>query len=222
MFTSKIQKTLFTLLVCALGFIALQIPFTKLLGANVKFTMFDFYAPIVGIFLGSPIGLAAVVVTQLVNWAFHGFALDAGTIIRFFPILAATLYFSKKSLWQVILPVVCMIAFLAHPEGRAAWMFSLYWLIPIAMYFAHEKAVLAKALGATFTAHAVGGALWIWTFNMKAAIWMSLIPIVWKERGLMALGITLTYYTFKAILNWSTKRGYLPLAALTKATNVKQ
>jgi len=40
----------------------------------------------------------------------------------------------KKFLLNIVLPLVCMLIFVLHPVGRAAWMYSLYWLIPIVLY----------------------------------------------------------------------------------------
>ena len=79
------KKILFLAAFVALGFGAMQVPFSQLLGAqNLKFSLFDFYGPIAGAFFSSAIGLITVFVMQLINWAWHGFATDAGTIIRFF------------------------------------------------------------------------------------------------------------------------------------------
>jgi hypothetical protein len=219
MFSEKNQKYLFILAFVILGIVLMQIPFTALVGAKARFTMFDFFGPIVGGFLGSVTGLITVLAMQIANWAWHGFAVDAATIIRFFPMLAAVLYFSKKSKLLLAIPVIAMLAFWAHPEGRQAWPFALYWLIPIAMYFLHDRFNFARALGATFTAHAVGGALWIWTFNMKATIWMSLIPVVWKERGLMALGMVLAYVFFSALFSALAKQGWAKLSFLKLHNN---
>lgn len=210
------KQKIFTLLAFALvGFVLMQVPFTALVGAGAHFTLFDFFAPIVGAFLGSVPGLLAVLGIQLVNWAIHGFDLNIATLLRFLPILAATFYFTKKSIWQIIIPVLAIVAFLAHPQGRAAFLFTLYWLIPIAMYFLRDRFVFARALGATFSAHAVGGALWIWAFNTPATVWLGIImPLVWKERGLMAVGITLSFYAFKWLLTRAPVRAALHLPAL--------
>ena len=196
----RIKQFAFLALFIILGFLAMQVPFSKIIGSNLKFNLFDFYGPIVGGFVGSTIGAVIVLIMQLINWAWHGFTTDAATLIRFLPVLFSVLYFAHKSKWTLLVPTICMIAFWAHPEGRIAWTYTLYWFIPIAMYFLHEKFIFARALGATFTAHAVGGALWIWVFNMNASLWIGLIPIVWKERGLMAIGITLTFLLFNFIL----------------------
>ena len=196
------KKLLFFALFVLIGFGAMQVPFSQLVGAkSIKFSLFDFYGPIAAAFVGSVWGVIAVAVMQLTNWAWHGFHTDLGTIIRLFPILFSVLYFAKKSRWTLLVPAICMIAFWAHPEGRIAWYYAIYWLIPIVAYFFYDRFLIARALGTTFTAHAVGGALWIWGLNMKAALWIGLIPIVWKERMLMAIGIMFTYMAFNYLLS---------------------
>lgn len=200
------KKIIFIIVFAAVGFLAMQIKFTQIVGSSLKFSLFDFYGPIVAGFIGSIWGLLTVALMQLANWAWHGFAIDAATIIRFFPMLLAVLYFAKKSKLILIAPVIAMISFWFHPEGRQAWYFALYWLIPLIMYFLHDKLLFARALGATFTAHSVGGMLWIWTFNLKASAWIGLIPIVWLERGLMAIGITLTFIAFNYLLSLIDKK----------------
>ena len=79
------------------------------------------------------------------------------------------------------------------------------------MHFFRERSVFARALGATFTQHSVGGALWIWVFHLKAPLWIGLIPVVWKERLLMAAGITLTYILFNYILGLIVQKTALRL-----------
>lgn len=192
------------------GILLCQIPFTYLVGANARFTLFDFFGPIAGSLLGALPGVFAVILVQIINWAIHGFTFQPATIIRFFPIIAATLYFSRPSKWWLIVPGAALVAFVVHPEGRQAAVFTLYWLIPFIAHRLSHRFVFAKALAATFIAHAIGGALWIWTFNMKTAIWINLIPVVWKERGLMALGITLAYFACEKIVQISMIKSWLP------------
>jgi hypothetical protein len=212
MFNKKIQKRIIFLIIFALiGFVVMQIPFVQLVGSKVKFTLFDFFGPMAGAFLGSVWGVAAVALMQLGNWAIHGFALDAGTIIRFFPMLFAVWYFARKSNITLAVPVIAMIAFWAHPEGRVAWPFALLWLIPIVAHFGRERFLIFRALGATFTAHSVGGALWIWVFNLKAAVWMGLIPVVLIERGLFAVGIAVSYVVTNVVLNFAVKKNWFKL-----------
>lgn len=180
----------------------MQVPFSRILGVtDIKFNLFDFYGPIAGAFIGSIWGLVLVAIMQVINWAFHGFQTDYATIIRFFPMLLAVLYFARKTPWLLAVPGAAMIAFWIHPEGRQVWYYAFYWIIPFAMYFLRDRFLFARALGATFTAHSVGSVLFLWIFNLKAAIWTSLIPIVWMERGLMAIGITLVYMAFNFLLS---------------------
>ena len=185
------QNLYFIAIFTILGFLALQVPVTQLVGSKAKFTLFDAFGPIAGSFIGTVPGVIAVFLMQLFNFLVHGAnVLDMGTIIRFFPSLFAVAYFSRKSKLGIIVPLLAIVAFNAHPIGRSVWYFSLFWLIPIICHFFRDGFLLARpdrnrapqgarstaiggavsigarALGATFTAHAVGGAIWAWTFDL--------------------------------------------------------
>jgi len=65
---SNTQKKLFFLtLFSVVGFISLQIPFNKVVGSNVSFTLFDFFAPIAGGFLGPVFGIGSVFTVEVIN-----------------------------------------------------------------------------------------------------------------------------------------------------------
>lgn len=201
----KKNQIIFIFIFTILGLFALQVPFTRLLGSNVKFTLFDFLAPTAGAFLGSVPGIISVFLMQLLNYFLHGNKIDIGGIIRLFPTLFAIFYFAKKRNSNVLISFLAIFAFNLHPIGRSAWQYSLFWLIPIAANFFHKN-LFARSLGATFTAHAVGGALWVWAFGLTKAMWLALIPQVIVERTLMALGICGFYLIFGKILNLALKK----------------
>lgn len=206
------ENILFIAIFAIVGFIALQIPVAQLEGSKVKFTAYDAFAPIAGAFIGSIPGVIAVFLMQFFNFLAHGIHIeDIGTIIRFFPMLFATLYFAKKGKFNLIVPAIAIIAFAIHPIGRTVWYFSLFWTIPIIAYFLRDRFLFARALGSTFTAHAVGGALWIWTFSLPAPVWNSLIPVVIAERFLFALGIVGSFVMVNNILCFLGKKNILNL-----------
>jgi len=206
------KNVLFISIFVILGFIALQIPVAQLAGSKVKFTIYDALAPVAGSFIGSIPGAIAVFLMQFFNFLVHGAQIeDAGTVIRFFPMLFAVLYFSKKGMVNLIIPALAIVAFIAHPIGRTVWYFPLFWLIPIIAHFFRDRFLLARALGATFTAHAVGGALWIWVFALPAPVWISLIPIVALERSLFALGICVSFVLVNNLLAFLEKKHILNL-----------
>lgn len=206
------KNLLFIALFAIVGFIALQIPVAQLEGSRVKFTAYDAFAPVAGSFIGSIPGVIAVFLIQFFNFLVHGAHIeDAGTIIRFFPMLFAVLYFAKKGKFNLVVPAVAIVAFVAHPIGRDVWYFSFFWTIPIVAYFLRDRFLFARALGATFTAHAVGGALWIWTFSLPAPVWNSLIPVVVAERLLFALGITGSFVLVNNLLCLLEKKRILDL-----------
>jgi len=195
------RKIIFTVIFTLVGLLAFQVSLNQLVGSKVNFTLFDAFGPITAAFLGTIPGIIALAVIQGTNFLIHGASvIDAGTIIRFFPILFAALYFSKKTKWNLVIPLLAMLAFNLHPIGRSAWYFSLYWLIPVAMYFFQNKSLFARSLGATFTAHAVGGAAWVWAFGLSKEIWVSLIPVVLVERLIFAVGIAFMYVMVNNLL----------------------
>ncbi len=201
------QNLWFIAIFTVLGFLALQVPVTQLVGSKAKFTLFDAFGPIAGSFIGTVPGVVAVFLMQLFNFLVHGAnVLDVGTIIRFFPSLFAVAYFSRKSKLGVIVPLLAIVAFIANPIGRSVWYFSLFWLIPIVCHFFRDRFIVARALGATFTAHAVGGSLWIWAFALPKAVWVSLIPIVAMERALFTVGIMVAYVVVTNALGYFMKQ----------------
>src|SRR5579872_833379 len=76
------------------------------------------------------------------------------------PGLCASLYWATHNfLVRVILPIACMALFIAHPVGSQAFIYSLYWLIPVVLYLIPQRSLFLTALGSTFVAHAVGSVI---------------------------------------------------------------
>lgn len=213
---TKLQKKLFFLVLFTLvGFIALQIPFNKLVGSNVSFTLFDFFGPIAGAFLGPIFGIFSVLAVEVGNMLMKHSPWTTGAIIRLFPTLFAVYYFATVAKqgggkWILTVPILAILAFIAHPIGRQVSYYALmFWSIPLIAY-KFRKNLFMKSLGATFTTHAVGGAVWIWAFNLKAAVWTSLIPVVIEERILFASGIAASYLIVKFTLSYLASKKILP------------
>lgn len=211
------SKILFAIAFVIVGFIALQIPVNVLAGSRVKFTFFDLLAPISGAFLGSAFGIVSVLAVTVVNLALHGFsgvdkssAVKLVATLRFLPLIFGTWAFAKKEGKLLIVPALAILAFNLHPIGRTVWYYSLFWTIPFLMYPFRERFLLARALSSTFTAHAVGGAVWIWAFNLPAPIWKSLIGVVVLERSVFALGISAMYILSNNVLAILASKKLLP------------
>ena len=177
---SKQQKKLFFLVLFSLvGFLSLQIPFNKLAGSNVSFTLFDFFGPIAGAFLGPVAGITSVLTVEVVNNLIKHTPWTTGTIIRLFPTLFAVFYFATvtkqgRGKWILAVPILAILVFLIHPIGRQVPYYAvMFWSIPLIAY-KFKNNIFMKSLGATMTAHSVGGAAWIWVFNLKAQVWNGL------------------------------------------------
>lgn len=132
------RTVLFIAIFTIVGFIALQIPVTKLAGSAAKFTVFNAFAPITGAFIGSVPGVIAVMLMQLTNFLVHGAQVqDIGTIIRFFPMLFAVLYFARRSKLNLIIPIVIAERFLFAFGVAASYIF-----VNNLLYALEQKGVL--------------------------------------------------------------------------------
>ncbi|MBU0999941.1 hypothetical protein KKE78_00895 [Patescibacteria group bacterium] len=214
--TSITKKLFFVALFSVVGFIALQIPFNQIMGSDVSFTLFDFFGPMAGGFLGPVLGIASVFGVEVFNIWIKQTPLTTGTIIRIFPTLFAVFYFAviakKKYQGRLILavPILCTLAFIVHPIGRQVPYYPLmFWWIPVAAYFKRNNLFL-KSLGATFTAHAVGSTAFLWALNLPAEVWRNLPPIVAAERLLFATGIAASYLVVKYTLTFLANKKVLP------------
>lgn len=104
-----------------------------------------------------------------------------------------------------------MAAFIAHPVGSQAFLYSFYWLIPVAIYLMGRNSLFAQALGSTFTAHAVGSVIWLYANPMTPEIWLALIPVVLVERLVFASGIVLVYQIIAMIQTNSYKTAFFKI-----------
>ena len=215
-FTRK--RIIFLLLFFILVLIGKNINFSPLVGAeNQFFTLYQFFGPTAGAFLGPIFGGISVLIAQVADFFIVGKEWSLISLLRFLPMLFAVYYFGyfkrkdkmSGTVVSVIVPLICIALFILHPVGREVWFFSLYWLIPVLAKILPEKvpgSLLFRSYGATFAAHAVGGAIWIWTVPMPASAWISLIPIVAYERALFGLGIAGSYVVFNSVLDYVIKK----------------
>lgn len=204
-FTTK--RIMFLLAFFILVLIGKNINFSAVIGVdNQFFTLYQFFGPIAGAILGPVFGVIAVGLAQIADFLILGKQLGLINILRLTPMLFAAFYFGyKKKYLGAIVPVICMGLFIAHPVGRDAWLYSMYWLIPILGAVLPRKVpgrLFFQSLGATFTAHAVGSVLWLYSVPMEAGAWMGLIPIVAWERFLFGMGIVGSYLVFNTALDY--------------------
>ncbi len=203
---NAVSGIVFLILFAALAYIALQIPVFALVGVTGKsFTLFEFFGPVAGAFIGLQ-GVIAVGLAKLSNAALTGSPFGIWDIAKMTPMMFAAYYFYRNGVrgfgdrLGIIIPAAAMIAFWLNPVGQQAWFYALYWLIPIAVKFLPDR-LLLRSLGSTFTAHAVGSVLFLYTIPTAPALWLALIPIVALERGAFALGISASHIVFTNVMD---------------------
>lgn len=122
------------------------------------------------------------------------------TLALYIPGFFGSLYWASQSAAvRIAIPALCMLLFTLHPVGSQAYAYSLFWLIPIALYFVPKKSLFLEALGSTYTAHAVGSVIWLYATEMSPATWLGLIPVGCAERILFAGGMTAAHVAIAKI-----------------------
>jgi hypothetical protein len=167
------------------------------------------------------VGAWSRVPTIITTCAF-GFFIRMMTGASFLPMLAywvpglcAALYWQIPSkVYRIGLPLLCMILFVSHPVGVSAAPYAFYWFIPVMIAMMRSRTIWHDALASTFTAHAVGSVIWLYTVPLTAAAWIALIPLVACERMVYASGIVVGH----SIIAWcmSLERKSLRKASLEK------
>lgn len=203
---SYVRGIVFLVLFLALAYVALQINVFALKGVTGKsFTLFEFFGPTAGAFIGVA-GLVAVGAAKLLNAILSGSPLSLIDLAKLTPMVFAAYYFWRNDArgaqdrLGLLVPAAAMLAFWLHPVGQQAWLYALYWLIPIIAKFLPDR-LFFRSLGSTFTAHAVGSVLFLYTIPSEPGLWLMLIPIVAMERLSFALGISASYIIFTNALN---------------------
>lgn len=189
-----------TLLIAA--FIGSFIAITPIVGSSFSFFRVNaMVLPLSGMFgmMTMVLTVGCALVSKLNIFSF-------GNIIMFLvyhiPSFCGALYFASvvshhnvlKKLLFCLIPLACMLLFIAHPVGSHVPYYSFFWLIPVITALISHNSFLLHALGSTFTSHAVGTILWLYTHTTTVQFWHMLMPIVPFERIVLATGMTLLYY----------------------------
>jgi hypothetical protein len=134
-------------------------------------------------------------------------------IVYHLPTFFGTVYFQSHRTgtpkkWQFLIKVSlalaiisCIIGFVAHPVGRQVFYYAGFWLLPLGTLMLSSEYRFLHALGSTFTVHAFGTLLWIYTHTTVPAFWIALIPLVIIERLVFASGMTAVIYGITRLHN---------------------
>jgi len=194
------KKIIFLLIFTVLALVAFQVPISQIIGSKQNFTLFELLGPTGGMFLGPLLGAVSAFFVRTLNIIIFHQPVDLLTVIRFLPAILAAAYFGLNQKKTAIIFPICISLFLLNPIGRQAWLYPMIWLIPFLATF-WKKNLLLNSLGATFTSHAVGSVIFLYAFGLTPAVWLSLIPVVFIERGVFTIGIYLSCLAFNFVLD---------------------
>jgi hypothetical protein len=158
------------------------------------FTASSMLLPLSGAF-GGILGSTTFLVIGMIIRLLTGSVLSFKILVYHIPGFFASAYWARPTKYlSIMLPIVCMALFIAHPVGRLAAPYALYWLIPVIISFFSNKTVFMHSLSSTFIAHAVGSVIWLYATPETPVFWYALIPVVAVERLVMAIGMTAAYH----------------------------
>lgn len=158
--------------------------------------------PTLGALLGITVSLPLVIGYFIIKGSVGFGLITAGLPTLCSAALWSSLYEKNRVmrvLLQLLLPATCMALFALHSVGSQALLYTLYWLIPMALFFVRHTSY-SVALSSTFVAHAVGSVIWLYTIPMTAEQWIGLIPVVAVERLLFATGALLFYSVISSLM----------------------
>jgi hypothetical protein len=157
------------------------------------FSGINFFGPLLGVWLGMPLAAGLLIGRAFIKSFFMGTSLFTPLVYHIPTICASTYFLPGKRLIKIVIPLVAIAMFIAHPVGRQAFWYSSFWLIPLVIAFIPHRSVFLTALGSTFTAHAVGSVLWLYWVGVSAETFALLMPIVPLERMVYALGMVIIH-----------------------------
>lgn len=198
------RKGLLPIVVSLFSSIALFIftffPVNSVVGSHFSFfSVSDVLMPLIG---NLGFGFISFVVASRLMLKMFLVGAPLTALVYYIPGAFASAYWATKNkLLGLVVPLACMVAFLAHPVGLAAAPYTFYWFIPMALYFVPRKSIFFHSLTSTFIAHSVGSVVWLYLHPMSPSAWMSLIPVVAAERFLFATSMTAVYCALSYLKN---------------------
>jgi hypothetical protein len=174
---------------------------------TIFFSATNFCMPLIGSFGG--VGVATGVWALMLAYRLLVGSFAWSTLAFYIPGYGAALYLATRSRWMRCgVPVACFALFLLHPVGWQAALYSAYWLIPLFIGTKATRSFFMEALGATFTAHAIGSVLWLYTVPMTPVAWLALIPIVAVERVTFAAGMVVMHSSISYVTTLLSKLAF--------------
>ena len=172
---------------CSISLLLACMPFTMMFGT--KWAWFSCASMVVPA-LGYHYSLVYVIFYIFTKSLFV-FSFPAFFAVKRLPLFFATwaLRSPDKKMF-IVVPFGAMVLFVLHPVGFQAWYYSCYWFIPMIAYRWAQSTMIARVIGASFVAHAVGSVIFLYSsVHLTADFWIALIPVVAIERMIIACGM---------------------------------
>lgn len=101
---------------------------------------------------------------------------------------------TRSRIINILVPLTMIIMFNTHHVGQKAYVYSLFWLIPICCEILRHSginSIFNRLLAATFVAHSIGSVMWLYCIPTTSETWIGLLAVVPAERLVFASGATI-------------------------------
>lgn len=107
-----------------------------------------------------------------------------------------TMFVWRSKTFEIATLIACACAFVLHPMGAHVSLYTLHWIIPIALVMIPKRSLFINNLIYTYLLHACGSVIWLYTKSIALTHWIFLTfnPLVISERLALAVSITICYY----------------------------
>lgn len=212
--TNRTVRINASLLSLSLMIIARWVKLSFIVGSKgVLFSAAQMVTPLTGFYGGWRMSGLAFVIHVLMHCVIKS-AIIPTVLVYHIPSFCASLFLSTPFRLRIIMPLGCIILFLLHPVGWLSSWYALFWLLPVLVSLLPNLPFFMQALGATFTAHAAGTLVYLYLGNITSCEqFYMLVPLVFVERLLFALGMTLVYYG----VNFIAQRSFIKLPVVSRA-----
>lgn len=192
---------------------ALCAEFTKavklnfIIGSKIAFfSLAQCISPLIGLFGGTLSSGMVFGIRTFITLIFSSFGIFT-ILLYHIPTFCGALYLSSNSkLTRICLPLMCIILFILHPTGHLAMFYASYWLIPIVIASINSRSIFLQCLGSTFTTHAFGTIIWLYSNLLDVKAITILSSFVWAERLIFAAVMSCVYYSIVSAKAYLTSK----------------
>lgn len=103
---------------------------------------------------------------------------------------------------SALIALSSIILFVLYHNFSVASIYSLLWLVPVVLSTARLEGLFWHSMNAVFIGHVCGTFLFVATHTVPDVYWVTLLPVAFVERILMAILLYLSILCMEYVKRW--------------------